>query len=170
MAEMQDDTKSTSNPDDLQKVVVKKVKRTKKLATAEEIDKVQARRMIRKKTKIIRTKALRRVAPPARDIGIDVHIPEKSCSDRNCPFHGSLSVRGQIIDGTVVSDRMQKTVIVQKIHRRYVPKYERYEKRSSRYFAHNPPCIDAKNGESVRIMECRPLSKMKSFVVIERGI
>ncbi|NOZ59077.1 MAG: 30S ribosomal protein S17 [Euryarchaeota archaeon] len=103
-----------------------------------------------------------------RDIGVDVKAPEKSCSDRNCPFHGHLKVRGQIIEGVVVSDGMQNSVVVQKDYLRYIKKYERYEKRRSRILAHNPPCISAKRGDRVKIMECRPISKAKSFVVIEK--
>ncbi len=103
-----------------------------------------------------------------RDIGVDVKPPEKSCNDKNCPFHGHLKVRGQIIEGVVVSDSMQNTVVVQKDYLRYIKKYERYEKRRSRIFAHNPPCISAKRGDRVKIMECRPISKAKSFVVIEK--
>jgi small subunit ribosomal protein S17 len=105
-----------------------------------------------------------------RDIGIDVTPPEKRCDDSNCPFHGTLPVRGQMIEGVVVSDRMQRTVIVKKDYRRYMPKYERYEWRTGKYLAHNPPCIDAKVGAKVKIMECRPLSKTKAFVVIEQRI
>jgi small subunit ribosomal protein S17 len=103
-----------------------------------------------------------------RDIGVDVKAPEKSCSDKNCPFHGHLKVRGQIIEGIVVSDGMQNSVVVQKDYLRYIKKYERYEKRRSRILAHNPPCISAKRGDRVKIMECRPISKAKSFVVIEK--
>jgi len=102
-----------------------------------------------------------------RDIGIDVPIPGKACKDVRCPFHGALSVRGQIIEGTVVSDRMNSTVVVEREIRRIVPKYQRYEKRRKRYLAHNPPCIGARTGDDVRIMECRLLSKTVSFVVIE---
>ncbi len=122
-----------------------------------------------KAKKIKATKKPTRVKDTAKgpkDIGVDVPKPTELCSDINCPFHGSLSVRGQIIEGVVVSDRMQKTVVVKKDFRRYIPKYERYEWRTGRYMAHNPPCIDAKVGAKVKIMECRPLSKTKSFVVI----
>ncbi len=104
----------------------------------------------------------------ARDIGIDVKPPEKECTDPNCPFHGHLKVRGQIIEGVVISDKMQGTVVVEREYLRYVAKYERYEKRRSRYHVHNPPCIDAKVGDYVRFMECRPLSKTVSFVIIEK--
>ncbi|UCE39508.1 MAG: 30S ribosomal protein S17 [Thermoplasmata archaeon] len=103
-----------------------------------------------------------------RDIGVDIIVPKKRCDDRNCPFHGTLSVRGQMIEGEVISDKMQRTVIVEKNYRRYIPKYERYELRTGRYMAHNPPCINARTGAKVKIMECRPLSKTKAFVVIEQ--
>ena len=39
--------------------------------------------------------------PAARDIGIDVPVPERACDDHNCPFHGRLRVRGQTLDGVV---------------------------------------------------------------------
>ena len=93
--------------------------------------------------------------------------PAKTCNDRNCPFHGELSVRGRILEGVVISDKMDKTVIVRRDYLKYVPKYKRYERRHSHIPAHNPPCIDAKEGDRVRIAECRPISKTVSFVVVE---
>ncbi|MFQ5801141.1 MAG: 30S ribosomal protein S17 [Candidatus Hydrothermarchaeales archaeon] len=101
------------------------------------------------------------------DIGIDVTPPSKECSDPNCPFHGSLKVRGQIIEGRVVSDKAHQTVIVEKEYSKYDKKYERSERKVSRYPAYNPRCINASPGDVVKIMECRPISKTKSFVVIE---
>jgi len=68
----------------------------------------------------------------------------------------------------VVSDRAHRTVIVEREIIKYIPKYERYEKRRRKIIAHNPPCINAKVGDKVRIAECRPISKTKSFVVIEK--
>ncbi len=103
-----------------------------------------------------------------REIGIEVQLPEKECEDENCPFHGKLSVRGQIIEGVVVSDKAPKTVVVLRSYLKKIRKYERYEKRRSKIHAHNPPCIDAKVGDVVKIAECRPLSKTKSFVVVEK--
>lgn len=102
-----------------------------------------------------------------RDIGVDVHPPSKECTDPNCPFHGILPVRGQVLSGVVVSDKMDRTVVVQRMFVKKIAKYERYEKRKSKVHAHNPPCISAKQGDSVTIAECRPLSKTKSYVVIE---
>jgi small subunit ribosomal protein S17 len=94
--------------------------------------------------------------------------PEEVCNDVNCPFHGKLRLRGRILDGRIVSDRMQKSVVVTIEYTRYYPKYERYARMNSRITAHNPPCIAARRGNKVRIAECRPLSKTKSFVVVEK--
>ena len=93
---------------------------------------------------------------------------EVKCSDKNCPIHGSLKTRGQIIKGSVVSDKMRKTVVVKRDYLRFIDKFERHEKRSSRILAHNPGCINAVIGDGVAIMECRPLSKSKTFVVVEK--
>lgn len=89
------------------------------------------------------------------------------CEDNNCPVHGSLKCRGRSFTGTVISTKMQKTVIVEWERRNYLRKYERFEKRRSKVMAHNPACINANDGNIVKIMECRPLSKAKNFVVIE---
>ena len=90
------------------------------------------------------------------------------CNDPNCPFHGSLPVRGQVIDGVVATVKMKNTVVVERNYLKYQQKYERYEKRSNRYSAHASPCLGLKVGDKVRIAECRPLSKTVSFVVIEK--
>ncbi len=103
------------------------------------------------------------------NIGIDnIKVPEGSCNDDNCPFHGSLKVRGQVLEGTVVSDKMHQTAVVEKRYYHRLKKFKRYEKRTSRILAHNPGCIDAGINDSVKIMECRPISKTKSFVIISK--
>jgi len=102
-----------------------------------------------------------------KEIGYNIKPPEKECSDKNCPFHGNLPLRGKILQGTVVSDRMQGSVVVERTYLHYLPKYERYERRHTRISVHNPPCINAKNGDKVKIAECRALSKTKHFVVVE---
>ena len=103
----------------------------------------------------------------ARDIGLDVRAPKAVCDDRHCPFHGRLPVRGQVLEGTVVSLSMQRTAVVERILLHYVPKFERYEKRRRRYLAHAPPCLNAAVGHRVRIAESRPLSKLVSFCIVE---
>jgi small subunit ribosomal protein S17 len=93
---------------------------------------------------------------------------EKSeCSDKNCPVHGGLKVRGRSFEGVVVSDKMLKTVVVSWARRLFVKKFERYEKKRSKVNAHNPECISAKKGDVVLITETRPLSKTKTFVVVK---
>jgi len=94
--------------------------------------------------------------------------PKKSCNDKNCPFHGSLRVRGRVLDGVVISAKMDKTVVVRRDYQLYVPKFKRYERRHSHINVHNPPCLNVKEGEKVRIAECRPLSKTVSFVTVEK--
>ena len=103
-----------------------------------------------------------------KNIGISVNPPKAECEDPNCPFHGSLKVRGQVIDGKVVSIKMDKTAVVERNYLKYQQKYERYEKRSNRYTVHAPSCFELKVGDEVTIMECRPISKTVSFVVVEK--
>ncbi len=47
-----------------------------------------------------------------RNIGLNVKTPIKKCIDQNCPFHGILPVRGQIITGLVSSVKMQNSILV----------------------------------------------------------
>lgn len=101
-----------------------------------------------------------------RDIGIDVPVPSKPCTDPKCPFHGRLSVRGQTLEGVVVSTRMQNTVVIEREHLRYMRKYERFEKRTRRMNVHAPPCLGLQVGHRVLAMECRPLGKTVHFVAI----
>lgn len=91
-----------------------------------------------------------------------------ACTDKKCPFHGDVKVRGMAIIATVVSDKPKKTVIVERPYLRYIPKFERYERRTTRISAHNPDCVKARAGDRVRVAECRKLSKTKSWVVTEK--
>jgi len=102
------------------------------------------------------------------NIGIDVKEPEEKCDDPNCPFHGNLKVRGQTLEGKVVSNKAHQTVTVEREYYRFLKKYERYEKRRSKISAHNPKCMNITIGDTVKIMECKPISKTKSFVLIEK--
>ncbi len=102
------------------------------------------------------------------NIGLDVNEPKKKCEDKNCPFHGSLSVRGTVIEGEVASIVDDKGVVVEREYTQKIPKYERYEKRKSKITVHKPSCFDISEGDSVKIAECRPISKTKSYVIIEK--
>jgi small subunit ribosomal protein S17 len=105
-------------------------------------------------------------------IGLDVPTPPEpenpdTYDYETCPFYGELSVRGQVIEGTVASTAMDRSVVVEREYDVYVPKYDRYMKRRSRVPAHVPGVLDPQEGDTVRIAECRPLSKTKSHVVVE---
>ncbi|MGQ4911414.1 MAG: 30S ribosomal protein S17 [Candidatus Thorarchaeota archaeon] len=102
-----------------------------------------------------------------RNIGIpNVEPPERTCEDINCPFHGSLSVRGRVMEGIVSSTRMHNTISFTMNYLGLIKKYARYERRRSKKLAHLPPCLDVKVGDTVKVVECRPLSKNVSCVVV----
>lgn len=72
--------------------------------------------------------------------------------------------RRKVRRGIVVSDKMQKTVVV-KIERQMLhPMYRKYIKRSKTFFAHDEENT-AKIGDKVEIIETRPLSKNKCWRV-----
>lgn len=99
-------------------------------------------------------------------IGIEVPEPDSICNDPNCPFHGTLPVRGQVLEGVVTSYKADRTITVERSYYKFINKYERYEKRNSKIKAHKPDCINVNIGDTVKIAECRPLSKTKNFVVV----
>ncbi|HZA67066.1 MAG TPA: 30S ribosomal protein S17 [Geminicoccaceae bacterium] len=71
----------------------------------------------------------------------------------------------RVLQGTVVSDKCDKTVIV-RVERRFMhPLYKKYITRSKRYAAHDED-NRCKVGDQVRIRECRPLSRRKHFEVL----
>jgi small subunit ribosomal protein S17 len=77
----------------------------------------------------------------------------------------SISTRGKTFTGTVVSDKMRATVVVEWERRVIIPKFQRYKKQRSKVKAHNT--IGAKEGDVVRVQETRKLSKTKNFMVTE---
>ena len=105
-----------------------------------------------------------------KNIGINVEPPEKTCEDSKCAWHGKLPVRGRIFIGVVRSAKSHGTAVVEWGYHKPVPKYESYERRNTRVTAHNPPCMHAREGDTVTIAECRQISKTKSFVVVSRTV
>ena len=103
-----------------------------------------------------------------RDIGVPLEAPKESCNDSKCHFHGKISIRGRQFTGTVLSAKMRKTCVVEFQRLHFLKKYERYEKRRTRLKVHNPECIGAKEGDIVRVMESRPISKTKNFILIQK--
>jgi small subunit ribosomal protein S17 len=71
----------------------------------------------------------------------------------------------RIMQGTVVSDANDKTVVVRVERRIMHPVYKKYITRSKRYHAHDEE-NRCKTGDVVRIIECRPISKLKRWAVL----
>jgi small subunit ribosomal protein S17 len=104
----------------------------------------------------------------ARSIGFEVKAPTKLCEDLNCPFHGSLKVRGKVLTGKVVSVSSNKLAVILRESYRYNNKYMRYLKRRAKLHAHLPPCVELNVGDIARVAECRPIAKTVSFVVVDK--
>ncbi|MEM2923940.1 MAG: 30S ribosomal protein S17 [Candidatus Nitrosocaldus sp.] len=103
----------------------------------------------------------------ARNIGLEVTLPARSCSDIKCPFHGRLSIRGKLLTGIVVSKKAKKMVVIERYYQQYIKKYKRYERRRSKIHAYLPECMDVEEGDEVLVGECRPLSKTVAFALLE---
>jgi small subunit ribosomal protein S17 len=101
-----------------------------------------------------------------RDPGLGYPLPTKVCNDRDCPYHGNIKVRGILLEGVLVSKKMDKAGVVMREYLHYDKKYKRYERRRSKLSVHIPPCIDVREGDVVVIGETRPISKTISFVVV----
>jgi small subunit ribosomal protein S17 len=75
--------------------------------------------------------------------------------------------KGKILKGKVVSDTMDKTVVVLVESFRKYPKYEKYMKISKKFKAHDEK-NEYKKNDIVMIQECRPISKDKRFRVLQK--
>ncbi len=75
------------------------------------------------------------------------------------------TTKKRILSGKIVSDKMQKTVVVEVTRFVMNNKYGKFFKVTKRYKAHDEKGVH-KAGETVEIQECRPLSKDKFFEVI----
>jgi len=79
--------------------------------------------------------------------------------------------RRKVRVGRVVSERMNKTVVVAVERLVKHPLYKKYVKRTSRLYAHDER-NDAHEGDTVRVVETRPLSKLKRWrvaAIVERA-
>ena len=74
----------------------------------------------------------------------------------------------RVLQGTVVSDKGDKTVIVSVERRVMHPIYKKFIRRSKKYAAHDEANL-CKIGDTVRIEECPPISRRKTWLVIERN-
>lgn len=71
-----------------------------------------------------------------------------------------------VLQGIVTSDKMDKTIVVEIMMRKLHPLYKKYVTRSKKVKAHDET-NDAHIGDTVRVEECRPLSRDKRWRLIE---
>ena len=72
----------------------------------------------------------------------------------------------KVREGIVVSTKMQKTITVKVERTIRHPTFEKVITRAKKYYAHNEN-PDVKVGQKVRIIETRPMSKLKRWIVLE---
>ena len=96
-------------------------------------------------------------APPPlpTDAGASAALPSKA-------QRGSRKTRV----GEVISSSMNKTIVVRTVTRVPHPKFGKIVKQQKKFYAHDEE-NKAKNGDTVRIMETRPLSKLKRWRLVE---
>ncbi len=71
----------------------------------------------------------------------------------------------RVMQGVVVSDRSDKTIVVQVDRKVQHPLYKKFIRKSNKFHAHDAE-NRFKNGDKVRIQECRPISKQKCWEVL----
>ncbi|KAI8838404.1 40S ribosomal protein S11 [Chytridium lagenaria] len=107
------------------------------------------------------------------DVGLGFKTPREAIEgtyiDKKCPFtSGTISIRGRILTGVVVSTKMKRTLIIRRDYLHYIPKYNRYEKRHKNLAAHvSPAFIGVEAGDVVTVGQCRPISKTVRFNVLK---
>ncbi len=72
----------------------------------------------------------------------------------------------KVREGVVVSNKMDKTIVISIVERVRHPKYAKFVQRTKKLYAHDET-NDAQVGDRVRVMETRPLSKQKRWRLIE---
>ena len=100
--------------------------------------------------------------------------PHQDAADTNAPRAAngegakeSIEMPKRVLTGTVVSDKGDKTVVVRVERRVKHPLYGKIIKLSKKYHAHDEANA-FKAGEQVRIEECAPISKLKTWTVLDR--
>ena len=78
------------------------------------------------------------------------------------------SQKGRTLQGVIVSDKMNKTVVVEILRLKKHPKYKKYYKVTKRFKAHNPE-DQYHTGDKVVIGETKPMSKEKRWIVISKA-
>ena len=77
-----------------------------------------------------------------------------------------VGTRGRIFQGPVIK-KFDKRVVVEFDRTVYIPKFERFAKKQTKLHARIPEGMHVEVGNYIKVQECRPLSKIINFVVIE---
>jgi len=72
----------------------------------------------------------------------------------------------KVREGIVVSNKMNKTIVISIVERVRHPKYAKFVSRTKKLYAHDET-NDAQIGDRVRVMETRPMSKLKRWRLVE---
>jgi len=78
----------------------------------------------------------------------------------------TVKIGKKVFTGKVVSDKMEKTIVVQVTRRTLHPIYQKYVTKSRKFKAHDE-ASQAHIGDTVKIVECRPVSKEKCWALVE---
>ncbi|KAI8922706.1 ribosomal protein S17-domain-containing protein [Entophlyctis helioformis] len=107
------------------------------------------------------------------DVGLGFKTPKEAIEghyvDKKCPFtSASVSIRGRILTGVVMSTKMKRTITIRREYLHFIKKYNRFEKRHKNLAAHlSPAFIGVQPGDLVTVGQCRPLSKTVRFNVLK---
>mmetsp|Transcript_39904 Transcript_39904/g.55476 ORF Transcript_39904/g.55476 Transcript_39904/m.55476 type:complete len:158 (+) Transcript_39904:57-530(+) len=106
-----------------------------------------------------------------KNVGLGFKTPKEAIEgtyiDKKCPFTGNVAIRGRILSGIVRSTKMKRTLVIRRDYLHFVRKYQRYEKRHKNLSAHVSPAFRVRDGDTVVVGQCRPLSKTVRFNVLK---
>merc|ERR1711966_339969 len=106
-----------------------------------------------------------------KNVGLGFKTPRSAIEgtyiDKKCPFTGNVSIRGRILTGVVKSTKMKRTITIRRDYLHFIKKYQRFEKRHKMLSAHISPAFRTREGDTVTVGQCRPLSKTVRFNVLK---
>merc|ERR1711865_873179 len=109
-----------------------------------------------------------------KKIGLGFKTPQTAIDgdyvDHKCPFTGDVAIRGKIFKGVVISNKMQRTIVIRRDYLHYIKKYNRFEKRHKTMSVHCSPAFRLKIGDVVTVGQCRPISKTVRFNVLRKEV
>merc|ERR1719460_2580355 len=98
-----------------------------------------------------------------KQVGLGFKTPQDAIQgsyvDKKCPFTSPVTIRGRIFKGVVLSNKMNRTVVLRRDYLHYIKKYNRFEKRHHNLPAHLSPVYHrTRIGDIVTVGQCRPIS------------